>query len=58
MGAQILLTQGLYTLFRISDRAGGIRTLWYVVVMVVLYFVSYTIQQRWVFAPQKSESAR
>ena len=58
MGAQILLTQGIYTLFRVSDHAGGIRTLWYVVVMVVLYFVSYTIQQRWVFAPQKSESAR
>ena len=58
MGAQILLTQGVYTLFRVSDHAGGIRTLWYVVVMVVLYFVSYTIQQRWVFAPQKSESAR
>ncbi len=58
MGAQILLTQGIYTLFRVSDHAGGIRTLWYVVVMVVLYFISYTIQQRWVFAPQKSESAR
>ena len=58
MAAQVLLTQGLYTLFQISDRAGGLRTLWYVVVMVVLYFVSYTIQQRWVFAPQKSESAR
>ena len=58
MGAQILLTQGIYTLFRVSDHACGIRTLWYVVVMVVLYFISYTIQQRWVFAPQKSESAR
>ena len=58
MGIQILLTQGIYTLFHVSDHAGGIRTLWYVVVMVVLYFISYTIQQRWVFAPQKSESAR
>lgn len=58
MLTQILLTQGLYALLHVSDRAGGLRTLWYVVVMVVLYFVSYTIQRRWVFAPQKSESAR
>ena len=58
MGAQILLTQGIYTIFRVSDHASGIGTLCHVVVMVVLSFISYTIQQRWVFAPQKSESAR
>ena len=55
---QILLDQGVYAVFRVGDRASGLRTVLHVVVMVVLYFVSYTIQQRWVFAPQKSESAR
>lgn len=55
MAAQVLLTQGFYALFRISDRAGGLRTLIYAIVMVALYFLSYMIQQRWVFAPQKSK---
>ncbi len=55
MAAQVLLTQGVYTLFGISDSATGLRTLLYAVVMTALYFVSYMIQQRWVFAPQKSK---
>ncbi len=53
--AQILLTQGIYTLFSISDGAGFLRTVVYALVMAALYFLSYTIQQRWVFAPQKSK---
>lgn len=55
MAAQVLLTQGVYALFRIGDRAGGLRTLIYAIVMAALYFLSYMIQQRWVFAPQKSK---
>ena len=55
MAAQVLLTQGVYALFGIADSATGLRTLLYAVVMTVLYFVSYMIQQRWVFAPQKSK---
>ena len=55
MAAQVLLTQGLYSLLNISDSASGLRTLIYAVVMTVLYFLSYVIQQRWVFAPQKSK---
>ena len=55
MAAQVLLTQGVYALFSIGDNAGFLRTLIYTVVMVALYFVSYMIQQRWVFAPQKSK---
>ena len=55
MAAQVLLTQGVYALLNISDTATGLRTLWYVIVMTVLYFLSYVIQQRWVFAPQKSK---
>ena len=54
MAAQVLLTQGVYTLFGIADSATGLRTVIYAVVMTVLYFLSYVIQQRWVFAPQKN----
>ena len=55
MAAQVLLTQGVYSLLNISDSATGIRTLIYAVVMTVLYFASYVIQQRWVFAPEKNK---
>ena len=55
MGAQVLLTQGVYTLLGISDSADTLRTVIYAVVMTALYFLSYVIQQRWVFAPQKSK---
>ena len=53
MAAQVLLTQGVYALLQIPDSATGIRTLIYAVVMTVLFILSYMIQQRWVFAPQK-----
>ena len=53
MAAQVLLTQGVYALLGIADSATGLRTLIYAVVMTVLYFLSYMIQQRWVFASQK-----
>ena len=55
MAAQVLLTQGVYILLGISDSANGLRTFIYAVVMTALYFLSYMIQQRWVFAPQKSK---
>ena len=55
MAVQVLLTQGVYVLFHIRESAGVLRTVIYAVVMTVLYFVSYMIQQRWVFAPQKSK---
>ena len=55
MAAQVLLTQGVYSLFGIPDTAGFLRTVIYAVVMTLLYFLSYMIQQRWVFAPQKSK---
>ena len=55
MAAQVLLTQGVYALFGIPDSANFLRTAIYAVVMTVLYFLSYMIQQRWVFAPQKSK---
>lgn len=55
MAAQVLLTQGVYALFGIPDSANFLRTLIYAVVMTALYFLSYVIQQRWVFAPEKSK---
>ena len=55
MAAQVLLTQGVYALLGIADTATGLRTVIYAIVMTVLYFVSFMIQQRWVFAPQKSK---
>ena len=55
MAAQVLLTQGVYALFGIPDSANLLRTVIYAIVMTVLYFMSYMIQQRWVFAPQKSK---
>ena len=53
--AQALLTQGVYSLLSIPESATGLRTLIYAVVMTVLYIISFMIQQRWVFAPQKTE---
>ena len=53
MGAQVLLTQGVYTLFSIPDSANFLRTVLYAIVMTALYFISYMIQQRWVFAAEK-----
>ena len=58
MGAQVLLTQGVYWLLSIPDRATFLRTLLYAVVMMVLYIVSYIIQQRWVFAAEKKSTEK
>jgi len=57
MAAQVLLTQGVYSLFRIPDSATGVRTFVYAVVMTLLFLASYMIQQRWVFAPQNQNSS-
>ncbi len=53
MAAQLGLTHGFIALLSVSDSAVGLRTLIHVVVMTVLYVISYMIQQRWVFAPEK-----
>ena len=54
--AQIGLTTGAYWLFRIGEERIVLRAVIYAVVMMVLYFASFVIQQRWVFAPRKKES--
>ena len=53
---QMVLTNGVFWLLHISEKANGLRTLWYIIVMTVLYFISYAIQQRWVFASHKQKS--
>ena len=53
--AQWLLDLGLYTLLGISESQAGARTLIHILVMCVLFIISFTIQQRWVFAPEKSK---
>ena len=58
MAAQVLLTQGVYALFNISDYQTVLRTLIYTVVMATLYIASYMIQQRWVFAAEKREKEK
>ena len=52
---QFGFTEGAYRLFRIADSQTGLRTLIYVVVMTVLFILSYMIQQRWVFRANKKE---
>ena len=52
-GAQVLLTHGTYLLFGITEAQTGIRTVIYVCVMTALFFLSYSLQERWVFLPKK-----
>ena len=51
---QWIANQGLYTLLGITEQQAFLRTVIHILVMCVLFLVSFTIQQRWVFAPQKS----
>ena len=55
LAVQALLNQGIYFLFSVGEEAAALRTLIHVLVMCVLFIVSYTIQQRWVFAPEKNK---
>ncbi len=53
--AQLLLDYGLNELFRVGSAQTGLRALIHLGVMVVLFVVSFMIQQRWVFAPEKEK---
>ena len=50
---QMLLTFGIYELFCISESQTLLRSVIYAGVMVVLFFVSFFVQQRWVFVSKK-----
>ena len=52
---QSVLNQAVYTLFSIGSDQPGLRTVIHILIMTILFIVSFTIQQRWVFAPQKSK---
>ena len=54
MIVQWLINQGLYSLLGITEQQAGMRTVIHILVMCILFIISFTIQQRWVFAPQKS----
>lgn len=57
--AQILLDQTFCQLLGIQDSQSGLRTLIHILAMCILFLLSYSIQQRWVFASQKhNKSAR
>ena len=53
--AQSLLEMVVFTLFSITAAQAGLRTLIHIIIMTILFVISFTIQQRWVFAPQKSK---
>ena len=50
---QMLLTFGIYALLRISDTQTVLRAVIYAGVMIALFFVSFFVQQRWVFVNKK-----
>ena len=52
---QWLLNLGLYTLLGVTEAQAGLRTLIHILVMCLLFIISFTIQQRWVFAPEKNK---
>ena len=56
LALQSLLDLWLYGLLGIGGDQALARTLIHILVMTVLFLVSFTIQQRWVFAPQKSKN--
>ena len=51
---QSALNTLVYSIFNIGSDQAGLRTMIHIVIMTILFIVSFTIQQRWVFAPQKS----
>ena len=55
MLAQAGLTYGANVALHIGNEQTVLRTVVYVIVMVALYFASFMIQQRWVFAGRKKE---
>ncbi len=53
--AHLALTYGIYLIFRIPADATFLRGLIYAIVMTALFFASFIIQQRWVFAGSKKK---
>ena len=53
--AQMLLTYGAYSLFNIGEQEILLRGVIYGVVMVVLFFLNFFVQQQWVFSDKKGK---
>ena len=53
--AQSVLEMIFFTIFRIGAEQAALRTLIHIIIMTVLFVISFTVQQRWVFAPDKKE---
>ena len=53
--AQTLLEMAVFTLFGITAAQAGLRTFIHIIIMTILFIISFSIQQRWVFAPQKTK---
>ena len=53
--SQLGLTHGAYLLLNIGDDQTALRTVIYVAVRALLYLISFTVQQRWVFRPGNQE---
>ena len=58
LAAQLLLTHGVTLLLGVDEHETLLRGLVYAGVMVVLFFASFTIQQRWVFAAKNRKNAQ
>jgi len=58
LAAQLLLTHAVTLLFGIGEHETLLRGLVYAGVMVVLFFASFTIQQRWVFAAKNRKDTQ
>ena len=50
---QMLLTEGVYQLFGVTEAQVMLRSGIYVAVMVVLFVVNFLVQQRWVFVSKE-----
>ena len=53
--AQMLLTHAINSAFSIDEHAVLLRSLIYAVVMTVLFFVNFFIQQKWVFTTKRGK---
>ena len=51
---QLLATEGVYRLLHIGETLVLVRSVYHVLVMAVLYIISFLAQQRWVFASPKN----
>lgn len=56
--AQTLIDYGFCQLLGIRDDQSGLRALIHILAMCILFLLSYSIQQRWVFAPQNHNNIR